>query len=34
MGMENGDKRELKKKKKTCLPGEASYLIGFGERII
>lgn len=31
MAMENGDKREFLK---TCFPGEASYLIGFGGRII
>lgn len=31
MRMENGDKREFLK---TCLPGQASYLIGFGGRII
>lgn len=31
MATENGDKREFLK---TCLLGEASYLIGFGGRII
>lgn len=32
MGMENEDKGNYQKK--TCLLGEASYLIGFRERII